>query len=240
MVACQVSNYCCAERELRLGELNWDALGLGADGDVDALTREGVVDRDTTLRTLREQVKAVPDFYGKPMAPVDVDKYVVRVSAQRVESAMPFDVRAHPYAQSAVAEAMMSRLEADMEKLAKRSETSTVPELRTHDGRALGTCSRAARGRRHVAAARRVRRAARALRRARAPHGGAQDGRLGLCHRRGAGDCRRRQRHERGAAGPRPRRVPAAAPQPPAHAALAAVHHRQHAVDRRRRGAAAS
>jgi hypothetical protein len=139
MVACQVSNYSAAERELRLGELNWDALGLGADGDVDALTREGVVDRDTTLRTLREQVKAVPDFFGKPMAPVDVDKYVVRVSAQRVESAMPFDVRAHPYAQSAVAEAMMSRLEADMEKLAKRSETSTVPELRTHDGRALGT-----------------------------------------------------------------------------------------------------
>jgi hypothetical protein len=67
------------------------------------------------------------------LAPVNVAKYVLRVSAERVAAAM----RKHPYAQSAVAESMMSRLEADMEKLAKHSETSTVPELRLPDGRAL-------------------------------------------------------------------------------------------------------
>ena len=137
MVACSVSNYACAQRELHVGELDWAALGLTGEIDADALALAGITDVAATLRTLQAGVEAVPDFAGKPLAPVDVAKYVTRTSAQRVASALPFDVRRHPHAQSAVAESMMARLEADMERLAKTSESSTVAELRTHDGEPL-------------------------------------------------------------------------------------------------------
>jgi hypothetical protein len=84
-------------------------------------------------------VAAVPDFCRRVLAPVDVDKcvvihavdvpraltmcirrFVTRTLASKVAPVLPFDVRKHPHAQSAVAESMMARLEADMARLAHK------------------------------------------------------------------------------------------------------------------------